>query len=230
MDEVLIERIRHAKNRAMQQFYARPYRGTTHRTPSQEAVDDHGPEVIEELLTEVVTRLTQKSPATGTTEEEPAHAVDWQEFFEPHLKIDQAAYDSTQSADAQRHAFPLLLERVLRPSVHSWTSAGWMLLGHVLRSSRWRHIGIVEAWAPHGFNEVHEHLMAAFPEPTAARHEAIETLARLIAYIICSLESSSSPEDLLPLKHILSALAAGSCPTRYDAATKTLYVSDWYAL
>jgi hypothetical protein len=87
----------------------------------------------------------------------------------------------------------------------------------------------VNAWDRYGFSLFADLLSTNYPEPTQDRLEKIAINARLLAYILYSLEHASTLDELLALKNGLTALAAGAVPIAYVPHTKTLYVGNWYS-
>ncbi|MBP7134079.1 hypothetical protein KBA73_02580 [Patescibacteria group bacterium] len=217
-------RILRAVTTCTERLQRRPYRQSTARQLNKEELLDHGPQIIGTQLKQCLKQLTDPS-IQHTPRAEDLEAC--RRLLSRFIEVSSVEPVPVR-VPSQHLSFPALLEQRLRPAVHSGRSFRLAALGAILQLPKATAAGSIEAWDHCGFYTFLDLLSMAYPEPSPDRFERMITIARLLAYILSSLENASTLDDLLPLKGGLTALRAGAVPIAYIPRTKTLYIGNWY--
>lgn len=220
----LQERILRAVTMCTERLHRRPYRQQAEPILNKKEIESHGPQVIEAQFHQCLEHLTDRSIQRTPS---PKDLEACRNLLSRFIEIQTVKFVPT-NVPLALPSFPDMLEQRLRPAVHTGKSLGLTALGMFLQLPRVTRIGAVEAWSHFGFFLFLDTLLAAYPEPSPYRFEKILTNARLLAYSLSALEHASTLDELVPLKHSLTALTAGVVPVAYTPDTKTLCVGNWY--
>ncbi len=186
------------------------------------ALHEHGPQVIADLILQVVADLTGSCSL-------PAARTDkyWKAFFSGFIQVKRVTYVIN---DMDVYLYPKaspFFEAHQRPYMRTTLGAGLQIVGYVFKRPSLANVGREDGWQIHGFQLFHDELLGTFSDPTPLQYEATVMVARLLAYCVSMLETVSVLEQLEPVRQLLNALNTGCVPVAYDKTTGTLFLKNW---
>lgn len=224
MNQPLIERIHAAALRCKKRLGEPGYRQLFPSRMSDDELQSHGPRVIEEMLVETIRHLCRNQPATT-----PQIGIgEWRDFLTEIMPGHIVAPASAD--DPPRSSFAPFITRALWPRIVSNKAIMLMLIGYIFQREASRRAAETSAWNDCAFHEIYHELVWHAPFASSKRHDAAVTLARCLAYCLCTLENASTLEDLRWVKRDLEMIRSGAVPIAYDPSTKTVYLGNWYTL